>query len=146
MRQGVLFALFSYPAITVEFSVQYNLKITSVKKKKIAKTLSLIQHLDFSPASGPIEARVGFRWPKVVVSNCPMPNCPGAQLSWCPIVLVPICPGAQFCGAQLSDVQLFWCPFVRKPQKSPLRTCIRLTSIRRFSFTSVLKVEALIFC
>merc|ERR1711989_261533 len=56
----------------------------------------------------------------VLVPNCPVPNCPGAKLSWCQIVhfyylgaklsafiiLVPNCPfyylGAKLSGAKLS--------------------------------------------
>ena len=60
----------------------------------------------------------------VLVPNCPVPNCPGAKLSWCQIVhfyylgaklsafiiLVPNCPlyylGAKLSGAKLSGAKL----------------------------------------
>ena len=60
----------------------------------------------------------------VLVPNCPVPNCPGAKLSWCQIVhfyylgaklsafiiLVPNCPlyylGAKLSGAKLSSAKL----------------------------------------
>merc|ERR1711954_479282 len=60
----------------------------------------------------------------VLVQNCPVPNCPGAKLSWCQIVhfyylgaklsafiiLVPNCPlyylGAKLSGAKLSGAKL----------------------------------------
>ena len=59
----------------------------------------------------------------VLVPNCPVPNCPGAKLSWCQIVhfyylgaklsafiiLVPNCPlyylGAKLSGAKLSGAK-----------------------------------------
>merc|ERR1711873_203974 len=61
----------------------------------------------------------------VLVPNCPVPNCPGAKLSWCQIVyfyylgaklsafiiLVPNCPlyylGAKLSSAKLSGAKLF---------------------------------------
>ena len=47
-------------------------------------------------------------------------SCPGAQLSWCPIILMSNCRGAQLfgaelSGAQLSKAQLSWCPVVLVP-------------------------------
>merc|ERR1712107_589842 len=56
-----------------------------------------------------------------LVPNCPMPNCPGAKLSWCQIVLVPNCPLLlswcqivcfYYLGAKLSPL-LSWCQIVR---------------------------------
>ena len=51
-----------------------------------------------------------------------MPNCLGAQLSWCPVFLVPNCTGAQLSGAQLS-----WYPVVRCPvalvTSGPMPSC-----------------------
>merc|ERR1711954_330863 len=56
----------------------------------------------------------------VLVPNCPVPNCPGAKLSWCQIVLVPNCPlllswcqivRFYYLGAKLSSL-LSWCQIV----------------------------------
>ena len=60
----------------------------------------------------------------VLVPNCPVPNCPGAKLSWCQIVhfyylgaklsvfiiLVPNCP-LYYLGAKLSGAKLSYHPF-----------------------------------
>merc|ERR1712018_1002408 len=51
----------------------------------------------------------------VLVPNCPVPNCPGAKLSWCQIVLVPNCP-----------LLLSWCqivPFIILVPNCPVPNC-----------------------
>merc|ERR1711963_22217 len=64
----------------------------------------------------------------VLVPNFPVPNCPGAKLSWCQIVhfyylsaklsafiiLVPNCP-LYYLGAKLSGAKLSWCQIVLVP-------------------------------
>merc|ERR1711873_58544 len=51
----------------------------------------------------------------VLVPNCPVPNCPGAKLSWCKIVLVTSCP-----------LLLSWCqivPFIFLVPNCPVPNC-----------------------
>ena len=116
----------SNPAITVEFSAHYNLKITSVKNKKktIANTVSLIKILISLRHPSRLKAGSIFVRPK---SWCPIA---GAQLSWCLSVLVPPCPGAQ----------LSWCPFVLV-LNCPVPNCLGAQlsgahlSVNRFTFS-----------
>ena len=47
----------------------------------------------------------------VVILGCPGAQLSDVQLSWCPIVLVPML----LSGTQLSSAQLSWCPVVLVP-------------------------------
>ncbi|CAH1241836.1 Hypp6429 [Branchiostoma lanceolatum] len=62
-------------------------------------------------------ARAELSWCRVVL----VPSCPGAELSWCRVVLVPSCPGAELSWCRVVLVpscpgaELSWCRVVLVP-------------------------------